>query len=178
MGEIVSYRKRRKNIFDLFDLFFKDMEEVVDEFFKEFEKFSEFPEEKGFRRTGPFVYGFRITIGPDGKPKIEEFGNVRRERGTSKIMEEIEPLVDILDEGDKLRVVVEVPGVEKDKIKLRAKGKTLIIDAENGKKYYKEIQLPEEVDIKTAKAQYRNGVLEVELKKSKKSREEFEIKVE
>lgn len=174
----MSYRKRRKNIFDLFDLFFRDMEEVVDEFFKEFEKFSEFPEEKGFRRTGPFVYGFRITIGPDGKPKIEEFGNVRRERGTSKIMEEIEPLVDILDEGDKLRVVVEVPGVEKDKIKLRAKGKTLIIDAENGKKYYKEIQLPEEVDIKTAKAQYRNGVLEVELKKSKKSREEFEIKVE
>ena len=175
-------RRKKRDPFDDFEEEFmwikKRMMEFMDEFMRELARIHEFPEEEMFRSANPFVYGIKITWTPDGRPKIEEFGNVRRERGTSKIVEEVEPLVDILDEGDKLRVVVEVPGVEKDKIKLRAKGKTLIIDAENGKKYYKEIQLPEEVDIKTAKAHYRNGVLEVELKKSKKSREEFEIKVE
>jgi len=171
----MAFKKRRKSIFDIF---FRDIEELFDEFFREFEKFSEFEESERVKRFGPFMYGFKITIGPDGKPKIEEFGNVKRVKGTSKIVEEIEPLVDILDEDDRLRVIVEVPGVEKDKIKLRARGKVLIIEAENSKKYYKEIELPEEVDIKSAKAQYRNGVLEVELRKTKKGKEEIEIKVE
>lgn len=26
---------------------------------------------------GPFVYGYSMTIGPDGKPKVREFGNIR-----------------------------------------------------------------------------------------------------
>jgi hypothetical protein len=26
---------------------------------------------------GPFVYGYSMTIGPDGKPRVREFGNVR-----------------------------------------------------------------------------------------------------
>src|SRR5438067_10736277 len=29
------------------------------------------------REYGPFVYGYSMTIGPDGKPKIREFGNVK-----------------------------------------------------------------------------------------------------
>jgi HSP20 family protein len=28
------------------------------------------------REYGPFVYGYSMTIGPDGKPKVREFGNV------------------------------------------------------------------------------------------------------
>ena len=28
-------------------------------------------------RSGPFVYGYSMTVGPDGRPKVREFGNVR-----------------------------------------------------------------------------------------------------
>ncbi|MCD6323898.1 MAG: Hsp20/alpha crystallin family protein [Desulfurococcales archaeon] len=171
-------RRRRRTIFDIFNDLIREVDEEFREFFEEFERIGEFSPEE-FKGTGvrPFVYGFRVTIGPDGRPKIEEFGNVRKLGRTPKITEEIEPLVDVIDEGDKIRVVAEVPGVEKDNIKLRVSGRKLIIDASNGKKYHKEVELPSEVELKAAKARYRNGVLEVELPKTKGG-EEFEIKVE
>jgi HSP20 family protein len=29
------------------------------------------------REVGPIVYGYSMTIGPDGKPYVKEFGNVK-----------------------------------------------------------------------------------------------------
>ncbi len=173
-------RRRRKSIFDIFDDLFKEIEEEFRELFSEVERVREIKGfEEGFREVrGPFIYGFRITIGPDGRPKVEEFGNIRRAGVRPKISEEIEPLVDVLDEGDKIRVVAEMPGVEKDKINLRAVDRKLIIKASNHKKYYKEIELPDEVDIRKARASYRNGVLEIVLEKKSKEKKEIEIKVE
>ncbi len=172
-------RRRRKSIFDIFNDLFREIEEEFQEFIEEAERLSAFePTEYQEKIIGPVVYGFRITIGPDGRPKIQEFGNVRKAGRAPKISEELEPLVDVLDEGDKVRIVAEIPGVEKEKIKLKAVGRKLIIQASNGKKYYKEVELPDAVDIKTAKAHYRNGVLEVEVEKVKKKADEIEIKVE
>jgi len=145
------------------------------------EKMEEFAEEFGERRVfGPYVYGFSITIGPDGKPIIKEFGNVRRIAGRPKISEEREPLVDVIEDKDTITVVAEVPGVNKEDIDVKIKGRTLIISAASGdRKYYKEVELPTDVKPETAKASYRNGVLEVKIKKVKEEAEEgFKIKVE
>jgi len=176
-------RRRRRSIFDIFDDlhdFFREIEEEFRELFGEAERIREVrSHEESFREIrGPFIYGFRVTIGPDGRPKVEEFGNIRRSGIRPKISEEIEPLVDVLDEGDKIRVIAEMPGVEKDKISLKAVDRKLIIRASNHKRYYKEVELPDEVDIQKARASYRNGVLEVVLEKKSKERKEFEIKVE
>jgi len=46
------------------------------------------------------------------------------------------------------------------------------------RKYYKELELPAEVDPKTAKSIYRNGVLEVTLAKIKEKPKGEPIKVE
>src|SRR6476619_2308700 len=35
------------------------------------------PEGGKVREVGPFVYGYSMTIGPDGRPKVREFGNVK-----------------------------------------------------------------------------------------------------
>ena len=35
------------------------------------------PEGAKVREIGPFVYGYSMTIGPDGKPRVKEFGNVK-----------------------------------------------------------------------------------------------------
>jgi HSP20 family protein len=176
--------RRRKTIFDVFDELFREIQEEFEEFVREAERVREegFLEPKeGFEIKGPYVYGFRLTIGPDGKPRIEEFGNVRRVGRRPRISEEIEPLVDVIDEGNKIRVVAEIPGVEKEKINLKAVNNKLIIKATNfNRKYYKEIELPAEVKIETAKASYRNGVLEVVMDKKEKKPEEggVEIKIE
>ncbi|GAB6148339.1 archaeal heat shock protein Hsp20 [Stetteria hydrogenophila] len=172
----MSVFRRRRSIFDLFDEIFREFERDLMDLENEIIE--------ALKRTpsirGPYYYGVRITIGPDGVPRIEEFGNIKRGRGGRPVIsEEAEPLVDVIEHDDEIWVVAEVPGVDKDKIKVRATEDKVIIKAEGERKYYKEIQLPAKVDPNTAKASYRNGVLEVKLKKiAPKEEGGVEVKVE
>ncbi|MEM0236500.1 MAG: archaeal heat shock protein Hsp20 [Desulfurococcus sp.] len=186
------YRRRRRpfwgeDLFDEIGKVFEDMERMVWDLMRRFSRgFT--PEElreieRQLERQGirPYVYGFSITIGPDGKPVIREFGNMRRERGKPVITEEREPLIDVFESGDEVTVIAEIPGVEKDKIDVKVSddGRTLIISAsDTNRRYYKEVELPSKVDPSSAKASYKNGVLEVKLKKAGKGREGFKISVE
>ncbi len=38
------------------------------------------PEGGKVREIGPMIYGYSMTVGPDGKPRIREFGNVKPSR--------------------------------------------------------------------------------------------------
>ena len=168
--------RRRRSIFDLFDDIMREMEEMLFGLERELDIMAR---NAPIEYRGPIVYGFKITIGPDGKPVIEEFGNIRRRRGRAEISEEMEPLVDVFDYGDKVVVVAEMPGVDKDKIDVRiTKDNKLIIKASNkDRKYYKEVELPPSVKPDTAKAKYKNGVLEVVIEKKAEKKEEEGIKV-
>ncbi|MFW9799008.1 MAG: archaeal heat shock protein Hsp20 [Candidatus Thorarchaeota archaeon] len=116
--------------------------------------------------ANPFVFGFSMRIGPDGKPIIQRFGNAPSPDG-ARMLPQLEPLVDIIEENDEIIVVAELPGVEKDELKVRVKGQTLTIDVENPEKpYHKELELPTKVRKEEAKSSMRNGVLEVRLKKA------------
>jgi len=172
------WRRRLSDIFEEIEEMMREIERMAEAMFEEFTA----PREARSVR-GPIVYGVRITIGPDGKPIIEEFGNVRRKGRKAIIEEAVEPLVDVIDEKDKVTIIAEMPGVEKDKISVRIKDNKLIIKAEDGdRKYYKEIELPPGVKPETAKAKYRNGILEVTIEKEKREEEEKEegikVKVE
>ncbi|PUA34422.1 MAG: hypothetical protein B9J98_00195 [Candidatus Terraquivivens tikiterensis] len=138
--------------------------------------------ERGVERIfGPFVYGYSITIGPDGKPIIREFGNVRPRLGRRplELRSEREPLVDVIPEEDVIRVVAELPGVDKNDIQLNVTEKVLTIKVDTPeRKYYKEVELPEEVESEGARATYKNGVLEVVLKKKKTKAKGVSLKVE
>jgi HSP20 family protein len=76
------------------------------------------------REYGPFVYGYSMTIGPDGKPKVREFGNVKSPlrgqslfRTTPEISSVREPLADVNTTDKEVKVVIEMPGVTKSNIK-------------------------------------------------------------
>ncbi|MEB3816563.1 MAG: Hsp20/alpha crystallin family protein [Desulfurococcales archaeon] len=172
-----SFFRRRRSIFDIFDDIMREFEEEIERIEREFE---ELARSSSGRTIGPYYYGVRITIGPDGVPRVEEFGNIKRTpTGRPRISDVIEPLIDVIEDDDEVIIVAELPGVEKDKIKVRATENKVIIKAENSRKYYKEIDLPAKVDPSSAKASYRNGVLEVKLKKLESKKEEgFEVKVE
>lgn len=127
----------------------------------------------------PMVYGFSMKIGPEGRPQIQEFGNIAPSK--KEVTEEREPLVDIINKEKEIDVLAELPGVEKQDIKLNATETSLSISVDTSdRKYRKQLRLPAEVDPKSAKASYKNGVLEVVLTKLKPSKEEKkgEIKVE
>ncbi|MEM1560083.1 MAG: archaeal heat shock protein Hsp20 [Ignisphaera sp.] len=180
MSEHEPERKRRKSIFDVFDDLFKELNEELNEFMNQVWRMKPFTEESIDISRKPIVYGFRIEIGPDGVPRIYEFGNVRRTpRGRVTVAEEREPLVDVYEEEDKIRVVAELPGVDEDKIKVRAlDDKRIVIEASNhSRKYRKELELPVEVDVDSADAVYKNGVLEITFKKKSVERKSKEIKI-
>ena len=74
------------------------------------------PNFEGFK--GPFMAGFNVNIGPDGKPKINSFGNIKQkpQSGKQEIKETREPLVEVLEEPDTIVVIAEMHGVSKEDI--------------------------------------------------------------
>jgi HSP20 family protein len=57
---------------------FKDLEKNMP---KDLVREYKTPEGGTVREVGPMVYGYSMTIGPDGRPKVREFGNVKRPSG-------------------------------------------------------------------------------------------------
>ena len=127
--------------------------------------FEEFKDSGNLQTYGPYYYGYTMTIGPDGKPVIKEYGNVKPALlPTSDVRE---PFVDVLvDDKEKvLKLVAEMPGVEKKDIKIVVEGRTVNLDAEHGeKKYSAKVPIRQKVDEDSVKATYANGILEVQFK--------------
>ena len=70
--------------------------------------------------------------------------------------------VDVYEEDGRLRLVADLPGVDKDGIDLKCDGKTLTISAASPRREYDErIQLPTRVDEHSASASFNNGILQV-----------------
>lgn len=77
-----------------------------------------------------------------------------------------EPLVDVFDEGDHLRIIAELPGVEEKDIKVSLKTDKLTISADTpNRKYHQAVTLPCSPKGKLKKA-YRKGVLEIRIQKA------------
>jgi len=74
-------------------------------------------------------------------------------------------LVDVIDNPQELLVVMEVPAASKDDIKLNLTERKLEVRTDSPVMFYKVIQLPCEVDCDSAKANFRNRILEVRLRK-------------
>jgi HSP20 family protein len=98
------------------------------------------------REIGPLVYGTSVTIGPDGKPKIKEFGNFKPSQlrgsgyfGSPMISSEREPMSEVKTDGTK-------------------------------RKYHEVMEIPSDADIETAKSNYNNGILEIIFKKKAESK--------
>jgi len=102
--------------------------------------------------------------------------------------------VDVIDEGDKVKVVADLPGFNKEDIQVYIEDGDLVIKAERkeekeekGRDFirqerrygevYRRVSLPTEVKIEEAKASYNNGVLEVVLPKTEKAQKR-EIRIE
>jgi len=145
---------------DEFDKIFKRMSSSffdIDDIFEEFK-------ENG-SNSGPFYYGYTMTVGPNGKPVVKEYGNVKP--GLLSSANDREPIVDtIVDEKEKLvKLVAEMPGVEKTDVKILVQDKYVDISAEHGeKKYHVKVPIKHKVDENSAKASYKNGILELVFK--------------
>ena len=147
---------------------FIDLAEKVEEAGGEIKKKGEIKGDDGKIKG---IYGFSIKSGIGNIPKVQTFGNIRpveKKAGKReiKITETREPIVDVFDEKDHVLIVAELPGVLEESIKLDLKGDILILEAGDEKrKYSKEILLPAKVDFEQRETNFKNGILEIKLKK-------------
>ncbi|MBN2029721.1 Hsp20/alpha crystallin family protein [bacterium] len=95
------------------------------------------------------------------------------------------PSVDVVESEKNYEVVAEVPGLKKDDIRISIEDGYLTLSGERKKeeeskdknyhriersygKFERSFRLPKEVDTESIKAQYKNGVLKVEIPKTEK----------
>lgn len=122
------------------------------------------------------VFGFSVKNLAGGRQVVEPFGNIKKTAAGPRVEEEREPIVDIFNEKEEIRIYAEMPGVNEADIKLEfppeagtepaQKADILTISAQNGdRKYRKEILLPAKVNKETLVSGYKNGILDVRISK-------------
>ena len=156
----------------------KDLRDMLDELDDYFENFQKEIEEAvknsvlGPQDSAhPFIAGFSFNLGPGGRPSVQMFGNNPATGGgfRSPINEQV-----VDDKTGTLRLLLEMPGVEKQDIKVEATEETAVITAENGgRKYRAEVGLRSPVRPDSGKAEYKNGMLEISFSLKDKANKAF-----
>ena len=170
--------------------FFREIEDMQREMERMFNQFNDI-------QSNPPKERVREYQTPEGK-KVREFRNVKSplssnsslsgktdsmEEGgiKSHISAQREPLADVYSTNKEVKVVLEMPGIKKEDIKINAYDSYIeVATLENSqRKYSKVIELSKEVDIETAKSTYNNGNLELTFDKKKEQKPKGkEIKID
>ncbi len=113
---------------------------------------------------------YSVKLDPDGKQRFRKYDNQQHGQTESEIIDDPEPLVDIIEEKDTVVILAAIPGVKKDDIDLRLTENNLTFSVDSDDfEWYDELKLPARVNPKEARALYKNGVLEIKVKKLAKS---------
>lgn len=105
------------------------------------------------------------------------------------------PLCDLADRGDRYELSLEVPGIEKEKIDIKAtkhsvevsgehserkeeKGKSYLYNERSYKSFYRKVPVPEEIIPSKVEAEVVNGILNVSMPKKAPSPADEQTKVD
>jgi HSP20 family protein len=175
------------------DHFFTDFEEVEKEFedafldikaLKELMRDYETPEDVGVREFSSLAYRYSMTIELDYKPHVREIRNVRKEgvdssessRTRNRISKYNRPqikagresLAEVNVYDKEVKVVLEMPGVRKEHIRIQAYKNSVEVSSDHPQRKYQVIGIPRVAEIKTIRSTYKNGILEIVFKKKEK----------
>jgi HSP20 family protein len=156
----LGFGKVFKGLGDLIDL----LGEIA-ETGEQVEKTGEF-RVKGLDDQARGVYGVSVRTSVGGIPRVERFGNIRSTEEGPTVDEIREPLVDVFDEGPEILVVAELPGVGEEEIHVDVRDDILALETTGDRRYAKEILLSQVVDPASLQKTYKNGILELRLKKA------------
>ena len=164
---MVGIRKRKDFFEDFGSELFDNLEEMIEALLEE------------MGESVPFVYGFSIIHRPGEDPELREFGNVTEYSQNEEDLftsETKDPLIDIFENGELVHILAEFPEIGKEDLLLHATAQNLEIKVTGPPEYSEDVELPVRVDPKSAKASYKNGVLEVTFRRCAEE-ESVEIKV-
>ena len=99
---------------------------------------------------------------------VHSSSSYRTPRSFSKRkFEEPTPLIDIFQENNWITIVAEIAGFNKESFKINVKDQKITLSAKSkDRRYYKSLNLPKEVIPNDIHTTFKNGVLEIKLKKA------------
>ena len=103
----------------------------------------------------PHAMGYRIIIQGSGMPQNSPDGSAIPTRNPG------EPVPEVHQIGDEVKVIVELPGVTDESLRLDVQGDRLIIDAGDADRHYHTSALLPPVNAAPYRKSLKNGVLEV-----------------
>src|SRR5213593_3831646 len=106
----------RDRFFEQIDKEFSEAEDMLNRMFR-----TERETGTTTSQTSPYFYGYQITIGPEGKPHIREFGNIRpSSKGLIEQSTVRQPLIDTRfnEKENTLVITAEMPGITKEDVKV------------------------------------------------------------
>ena len=94
--------------------------------------------------------------------------NYRPAKSYSKrSQQEPKPLIDIFQDNSNITVVAEIAGFNKDTVKIDVQNQKITLSAKSkDRRYYKSLNLPKVVIPDAMHTKFKNGVLEIKLKKA------------
>jgi HSP20 family molecular chaperone IbpA len=174
---VVGGEKKMPMYFDI-DEVLEDLERVMRKFRDSALEFKEIGEEENRddsemeRTDDPDEKGYTVSGGLEPEPLEPIEPLVRRRRplpGRFADQEDIpqmnEPLVDVFDRGNEVKVYVELPHAEKDDVQLNVTEGGVEVKT---KGFYRLVEVPAGVDIGRASSRQKNRVLEVTIPKREK----------
>ena len=156
MVNLSEERKNLRDMLDELDRFFEDFEKALEQTIRE----SVTTGQKAFSK--PVVAGMAMGLGPEGKPRIQFFGDnlVGPDGFRAPIYEQV-----VNEKEGDLRLLVELPGVEKEDVQISALEEKVSIEAVKGdRKYRAEVVLQRAIDPDSGSASYANGILDIVFK--------------
>jgi HSP20 family protein len=158
--------RRDENFFGSFDEELVEMRERMDRIFDAFMR-----DELGSDRA-PLVYSLSLQNGEDGEPLMQEVENAaeRARIGGGESLEQ-KPLIDVLESDALVRVIIELPGVQKEDVKIDACERSLEVAVDSDVKQFHElIDLPCAIQPNSVKVGYKNGVLLISMNRIAKKK--------
>ena len=124
-------------------------------------------------------------------PWFRDLGSMATTTLDRDVLSPVTPLYDLVDKGDKYELQVELPGMDKDKVNIKARKNSVDISAEQTlseedkkknyvyrsrsyRSYSATIPIPEEILTEKVKARMNHGLLELELPKKTVTKPEEE----
>jgi HSP20 family protein len=177
---------------------FEEVEKELEDAFMDIKLMRDYEtlEDAGVREFSSFVSVYSMTMEPEDKPHAKEICNVRNDgvgssessrkrKGVSKYRPqkttERESLGEVNVYDKEVKVVLEMPGVSKEHIKIQAYSNSVEVSSDHPQRKYQVIDIPQVADIKTIRSTYKNGILEIVFKKKeklKRNNKRREIRIE
>ena len=123
----------------------------------------------GLGEKGKGIFGFSVrTLAGGETPSVavRPFGNIHKTEQGLAVEQVAEPVVDVFEEAEEIRVTAELPGVLEGNIETEVNGDILTISTTGDRQYNAEVLLPAPVDPESVESSYNNGILELKLKKT------------